>query len=73
MDKLRRFNNEETDKVNIYESTIIRMSNDSDHNIVFVVDWLEGDNIKIVFRRITNKEMLSKIQLLTKNLHQNLV
>ena len=46
MDKLRRFNNEETDKVNIYESTIIRMSNDSDHNIVFVVDWLEGDNIK---------------------------
>lgn len=54
MDKLRRFNNEETDKVNIYESTIIRMSNDSDHNIVFVVDWLEGDNIKIVFKDVSD-------------------
>ena len=54
MDKLRKYNNEETDKVNIFESRIIHMLNDSNQNIVFIVDWLEGNNVKIEFNDVSN-------------------
>ncbi len=54
MGKLIRFNNEDTDKVNIFESTIIHVSNDSNHNVIFIVDWLEGDPIKIIFENVSD-------------------
>ena len=36
MEMLRKYNNEETEKVNVYESKIIQISNDSNNNIVFL-------------------------------------
>ncbi len=54
MGKLKKYTNEETDKVNIFESVISQISNDSNHNIIFIVDWLEGDNVRIEFNGISN-------------------
>ena len=54
MEMPRKYNNEETEKVNVYESKIIQISNDSNNNIVFLVDWLEGDPIKIVFEETSD-------------------
>lgn len=54
MEMQKKYNNEETDNVNIYESKIIQILSDTKNNLEFVVDWLEGDFVKLLFEGVSN-------------------
>jgi len=44
-----KYVNEDTDRVNLYESTILSIEKDDNkHEIKFIVDWTEGDPYVIV-------------------------
>lgn len=43
MERLYKYMNEETDCVNLYESTILSIENDlNNKEILFIIDWTEG-------------------------------
>jgi len=44
----KEYINENTDRINIYESRIRVLQADSNNNIVIIIDWSEGDPIKMV-------------------------
>ena len=44
----RKYMNEETDNVNVYESKIACMYRGLNNTMVIIIDWLEGDPIKVV-------------------------
>lgn len=55
MEEQLEFRNEETDKVNLYESKIKNIVFDHDASkIEVIVDWTEGDDIKIIFEDCQN-------------------
>ena len=44
MERLYKYMNEETDCVNLYESTILSIENDlNNKEILFIIDWTEGN------------------------------
>ena len=49
METLRKYDNEQTDCVNVYESSIIQISTDQNNNFEFLLDWLEGDYARLLF------------------------
>lgn len=50
MEKQLEFKNEETDSVNLFESKIISMIfNYETSRIEFIIDWTEGDHVRIFF------------------------
>lgn len=55
MEKRLEFRNEETDRVNLFESKIEKiMFGHETSRIEFLIDWTEGDHVRVIFENCHN-------------------